>query len=140
VEAKYSSVVFTNEFERSYKCDPVSTFKLTTVENSSFNKTDFSATIKLKRWQVQAFQFRDKGKFGSGKWTFIHVHLVTTLPHFLHYFPLSPARVCPQSQKSDAIVPIAVGIALGVLVAAVVVVYLLSRVRKRRLTSYEALN
>ena len=87
VEAKYSSNVFTNEYQRSYKCNPTSTFKLTTVENNSFNKSDFVATIKLKLWQVQAFEFRgDKSEFGNRKWTHLHSPCSNSLPTFCTVF------------------------------------------------------
>lgn len=54
-------------------------------------------------------------------------------------FP-STVRECAAFAKRDIKLPIIVAGVLGVLLISVVVVYILSRVRRRRLVSYEALN
>lgn len=102
--------VFTNEYERSYKCKSL----FLSLYDDANSTLITMATIELKTWQVQAFEFRNDGDtFGN-------------------------ARRC-QSSKKDKLLPIAVGAILGLLLTAVVVVYILSRFRKRRLTHYESL-
>jgi hypothetical protein len=108
--------VFVNEYQRSYKCPNVSVSLNNTntdTNTTGLNVTD--ATLELMTWQIQAFEFREDNTFGN-------------------------ARECPKYTNEDIKLPIIVASVLGVLLAAVVVVYILSRLRKRRLVSYEALN
>jgi hypothetical protein len=108
--------VFVNEYQRSYKCPNVSVSLNNTntdTNTTGLNVTD--ATLELMTWQIQAFEFREEDTFGN-------------------------ARECPAFAKRDIKLPIIVAIVLGVLLIAVIVVYILSRLRKRRLISYEALN
>ena len=56
--------------------------------------------------------------------------------------PTTAPRVCLLDNKhtGNEVVPIAVGAALGVLVAVVLLAYLLGKLRNKRKSSYEALN
>ena len=137
-----SSGLFENEYQRSYRC-PEEDISLENTNTSLLNVTDVK--LELKEWQVQAFEFRNnENTFGNGALICCSGGLSHDLFHnsdWLISRPLlSTVRECSAFAKRDIKLPIIVACVLGVLLISVVVVYILSRVRRRRLVSYEALN
>lgn len=152
---------FLNEYQRSYKCNSIS-IKL---KNLTSNNVTNSTEVVLDGLQVQAFEFRRNGTFGNGKsglsltfWISVP-HSSFLVPHSLFLIPVLSccilvvvtrvliitcisftARECPANQERNIKLPIAVGSLLLLFLTAVIVVYILSRFRKRQLTSYESLN
>lgn len=110
---QYEKVVFENEYERSYKCDKSQRFGL---ENTDASVTVINVTTValMPVWRIQAFEFRKENEFGN-------------------------ARICPQSIAKNIKLPAIVGGVLFLLLSAVVVVYIISRFRRRKLASYAAL-
>jgi hypothetical protein len=110
---QYEKVIFENEYERSYKCDSSQSFNL---GNTNANLTAINVTVELMPvWRIQAFEFRKQREFGN-------------------------ARMCPQSVAKNIKLPAIVGGVLFLLLSAVIVVYIISRFRRRKLSSYAALN
>ncbi len=56
-------LMFLNELERSFRCDSASTISLGAPTNSSIT----AVSMDIEDWRVQAFEFKDEGKFGQGK-------------------------------------------------------------------------
>lgn len=98
------------EYQRSYRCNANSTYQFSNLTNQGMH-----VFISVKNFQVQVFEFKHNGTFGN-------------------------ARECvADGEPGSKIVPIAVGAALGVLVIAVIVAYVISKVVNRKKSSYEAL-
>lgn len=106
-----NKTVFTNEFERSYRCDSLTPNDLKVQTPDTKLKVTFTTTD----WQVQAFDFPTQGNFTND-------------------------RRCTADISSSKIVPIAVGAALAGLVVVVLVAYLIGRFKNRKQNSYEALS
>lgn len=112
---RYNTSGFFNdtvEFERGYRCDAANDFQL-----KNLTEPRITAKLSVRDFHVQAFQFKTAGEFGN-------------------------ARRCLQdSGDGNKIVPIAVGVALAVLVILVIIAFFISKlVNRRRQTSYESLN
>jgi hypothetical protein len=136
---QYEKVIFENEYERSYKCDSSQSFNL---GNTNANLTAINVTVELMPvWRIQAFEFRKQREFGNGKFSLLSVFSLPLIcsPHSLLFLSLA-ARMCPQSVAKNIKLPAIVGGVLFLLLSAVIVVYIISRFRRRKLSSYAALN
>ncbi|XP_064394715.1 LAMP family protein lmp-1-like isoform X2 [Halichondria panicea] len=104
------------ELTRPYVCLANQTIRGFTVLGN-----DTTVGVWVRELEVQAFEFlTNNGTFSGG----------------------NAPRVCllDHTNTGNEVVPIAVGAALGVLVAIVLLAYLLGKLRNRRKSSYEALN
>ena len=70
----------------------------------------------------------------------IAIVVVVVTKVFNYHRNFFTARECPDDQEENIKLPIVVGALLLLFLTAVIVVYILSRFRRRQLTSYESLN
>ena len=131
------------EFERGYQCNAPQEFQLKNVTDNH----QIKASLTVKDFQVQAFVFKHPGQFGNSESDMFFVHislslsLSLSLPYMLVPDFVLAARRCPaDSGDGNKIVPIAVGIALAVLIVIVFIAFVISKIVNRKKSSYEALN
>lgn len=112
---KSDNIIGSVDNERSYYCESSRSLSLSANTTANANAKNFSVSLKISDFKVQAFKFKKTDTYGES------------------------AR-CSQDIKGSKIVPIAVGAALAGLVIIVLIAYIIGRLRSRKQSSYEALS